>query len=201
MISSESEPISLIDSSSTGISYASQGKDGSGPSSIPNSFRQSPQCTADQESILRLDHSITKETGVETLIVSGTSATVFDVFDPAAGITAGLTLTGPTTFHFPIYTITYSVNDYDGCCGQCFLSFEQVQVRYFPVPGTNTACLSDVSPTTTEGDQIAEAAIKIPSFASNDNATAKCSTMTSLATITTDRIPDQSYAIGLDGYT
>ena len=198
----ESEVGSFTQSNVAASSSGSQAEDASSPSSFPISFGRSPQCTASWQSVLLQIHSVTTETDVETLVVSGTSVTVFDIFDPGAGVTAGLTLTGPTTTLFTALTQTFGLDDSNGCCGQCFIAFAEVQVRYFPVPGSNTACLSNISPTQNGVDQIArQASATTEAAESSGSSTAAYNTITDLAITPTGNISGQSYAVGPDGFT
>lgn len=113
--------------------------------SAPLSFRRSPQCTASWLSVLAA-HPITTETMVQTLRISDSKTSFFNIIDPKAGATAGVTLTGPMTTLFTNSPFTYSHGKYDACCGHCSLFFVKVEVKYWPTSSSVTDCLQSIDP-------------------------------------------------------
>jgi hypothetical protein len=164
------------------------------------SFGRSPQCTASYSSYLANGGAVTTEYDVQTLIVSGSSVSVFDIYDPSAGITAGITLIGPTTSLFTDSPIVWTKNIVDGCCGVCTVYFEQVEVSYWPVASANTACLQSIDPfykTYTAADPNPDSRP-----ASNTaNIPIPFPTITARAVAPLSNATQASYTVGPDGFT
>ena len=151
------------------------------------SAARGPQCTASWTSYLANNGSV---------------STFYDIWPftvPASSVlTLGnLVITGPTTYTATESTTLATYNQYDACCGRCSITFQNVDVYYWPVPTPNTACLASLD--ISEYGYITETSYlnALPDTTRSASNTAHMLTLRA-------EIPDptvQSYAIGPGGLT